>query len=1482
MTLTRLHKWIASLALVCLATTGFAQSVQTVSVQTLFEPYGIIVDQAANLYYFTDSVNNRVVRYSPATNTVVSIAPGAFFSPQGIVFARGGLVVADSGRNSLKFVTLGGTVTTIAGGVAGFADGTGTAAQFRSPSGLAIDAAGNIYVADPKNNAVRKLSPGNVVTTVATNLNEPAAVALDNTGRLFVADTRNHAIKLINPDGSTTLIAGSEGLSGFADGSGLFDTPRGLTWVGGDTGLLIADSGNNAIRSLSQNAETGAWFVNTLSGFSGVRGFEDGQVRFASFAGPTALAVDSDNIIVVADLFNDALRRIVRQVAQTPSVSPIGGRYTNSVTLSITNSTPGTVFHHTTDGSDPSPLSPVAGNRMLLSGGPLVPLKLRAFSPDFAASLVVSNLYSFEVDELAVTTKGGTFQNDIALGVTTRTSNSIVRFTADGSAPTTNSPVWVDRIYGVTAGLQFQGFRDGFAPSAVVTNNYIFAVSPAVVDPDGAKTNRAVRLEFGSFTAGAQFYWTIDGSIPTTNSTLYTGPFYLGTNGPLKVLGVKPGYVSSVTSGSKFELQASDPEVNVAGVTTNNSIQLILTTATDQSEIYYTLDGSDPSRSNGTKYTGAFQLGTAGNLRARTVRPGFLDSNIKTWAYSFAVSAPTVTPGGASGVNPVRIELASDTKLSQLYWTIDGTEPATNNGVLYSGPFYLGTNGTLRVKAFRNGFADSPGASFEFNLKAALPVTSPAGGVYSNDVPVVVVTDTTNAVLRFSTNGTAPTASSPVWGASGAPVSYGINGTLSLRAFQNGFVSSDVNSNSFTFLVAAPTVAVAGVSSRDGSAYVNSAKASASTTTTAAQLFYTVDGSDPRTSVTALPLAAAAQITFTANTTMRVAGLRSNYLPSDVVTTNILVQVPTPQLTPPSGYFPQGTLVTATVPGHPEAKLYYRLDGQTPTTNDLLYSGPVKVDALSAPNRDLRSLAVRAFIPNLVPSDVVRGQPVATNSVGVPVDIVAGIGATALMPVVANLGTDQPLRSLQFRIEVSPLTPGAPILENDLRPLAVTTNDFVPIVTSSGVGSSTVLYSTYTTNYGGVVANGLIVAAIGTNANVNYQDFGTVSMLAVPIPVTAREGDQYSVRVLSVSGTTNAQQAALFLTNLPSRTITVSNINYLVGDTAPGRWYNAGDFGNGGLDNADVNNVFYASLGVHVPYTFSDAFDAMDIFPEDTATSTGGEGRIRFLDWQYALYRSLGVSTNNWQRRWSAGGVRVATPRLVNGNGAAPGTEFSGGVSGSLLKTTARVQPGTPGSVTPGNLVKVPVRVRVKDGLSLAGLQFRIAVRALESAPAVGSVSFAAAAGVPDPLRADGVAANEVGVAWSLVLNSLPKALTGETVLGTVQFTVPISAQQGEKYVVEVINADGAESAQVGSEIDGGSVILTVLGLSTEQVQTLPGFKLNWFAFAGHAYAIESTEEPIAGKWISEQADVPGRGRMQEFVDHASGVRSKFYRIRSR
>jgi sugar lactone lactonase YvrE len=199
-------------------------------------------------------------------------AQSRFSDPFGVaVDMHGNVYVTDGGDgNRIRKIALDGTVSTFAGGREGFVDGEGSAAAFHTPSALALDRHGNLYVADTGNHAIRKITPDGKVTTLAgsgkpgfvdgnsasAQFNSPVGLAVDNAGIVYVADTYNDRIRRVAQDGSVSTVAGT-GLPSDADGIGLaagFDTPAAIA-VAADGALYVADTGNDAIRKIGPDGQ---------------------------------------------------------------------------------------------------------------------------------------------------------------------------------------------------------------------------------------------------------------------------------------------------------------------------------------------------------------------------------------------------------------------------------------------------------------------------------------------------------------------------------------------------------------------------------------------------------------------------------------------------------------------------------------------------------------------------------------------------------------------------------------------------------------------------------------------------------------------------------------------------------------------------------------------------------------------------------------------------------------------------------------------------------------------------------------------------------------------------------------------------------------------------------------------------------------------------------------------------------------------------
>jgi sugar lactone lactonase YvrE len=297
----------------------------------MYGPEGIAVDAAGNLF-FADTYNGRVLKVSPSG--MISTVAARLTDPGFIALDQAGnLFIKESSygdANRVRKLSPAGLLTTVAGSGTPGSSGDGgpaTEARLYGPGGLAVDAAGNLFIADHYNSRIRKVSPDGIITTVAgsgpaageslsppfsrgdgglatkARLNGPFGLALDRAGNLFVSEASEVGgwqVRKVSPDGIITTVAGSDA-PGFSGDGGPATQARlnQPTGVAVDTAgnLFIADGGNHRIRKVDANG-----IISTVAGNGTERYAGDGAPATATGLGwPRSLAVDAVGNLLIAD-----------------------------------------------------------------------------------------------------------------------------------------------------------------------------------------------------------------------------------------------------------------------------------------------------------------------------------------------------------------------------------------------------------------------------------------------------------------------------------------------------------------------------------------------------------------------------------------------------------------------------------------------------------------------------------------------------------------------------------------------------------------------------------------------------------------------------------------------------------------------------------------------------------------------------------------------------------------------------------------------------------------------------------------------------------------------------------------------------------------------------------------------------------------------------------------------------------------------------
>ena len=337
------------------------------------QPESVAMDRTGNLF-IADTRNQRIREVTPdgVIGTVAGNGTWGFSGDKApAIFAQfnypydvavdsmGNLFIADYLNNRIRKVSPYGIITTIAGtGTPGYGGdgGPATSAYLHAPYGVAVDTAGNLFIADSNNERIRKVTPEGVISTVAgtgargfggdggpatsAQFYTPRGIAVDTTGNLFIADINNNRIRKVTPGGVISTVAGN-GVRGFGgDGgpatSALLNFPLG---VAVDTAgyLFIADSDNNRIRRVTPGG-----IIATIAG-NGVRGFggDGDQATAAYLNAPIGLAVDAEGNLYIADSGNRCVRKVTG-VSFSEILFPqvaVGGGYTTIFTITNTGPT---------------------------------------------------------------------------------------------------------------------------------------------------------------------------------------------------------------------------------------------------------------------------------------------------------------------------------------------------------------------------------------------------------------------------------------------------------------------------------------------------------------------------------------------------------------------------------------------------------------------------------------------------------------------------------------------------------------------------------------------------------------------------------------------------------------------------------------------------------------------------------------------------------------------------------------------------------------------------------------------------------------------------------------------------------------------------------------------------------------------------------------------------------------------------------------
>jgi LysM repeat protein len=371
--------------------------------------------------------------------------------------------------------------------------------------------------------------------------------------------------------------------------------------------------------------------------------------------------------------------------------------------------------------------------------------------------------------------------------------------------------------------------------------------------------------------AGTTFYYTTNGTTPTTSSTKYTGAITVSATETIEAIAVETGYTNSSMSSMLYSIapMLPAPTFSLAPGTYSTSQSVTIGDATAGTTIYYSTNGTTPTTSS-TKYTGTITVSATETLEAIAVESGYCSSPAATAAYTIiapALPVPTFSLAPGTYTTSQTVTIGDATAGTTIYYTTNGTMPTTSSSV-YSGAITVSATETLEAIAVKAGYTNSATASAAYTIAPVLPTPtfSLAPGTYTTLQTVTISDATAGTTIYYTTNGTTPTTSSSVY--SGA-ITVSATETLEAIAVKTAYTNSATASAAYAI---APVLPVPTFSLAPGT-YTTSQTVTIGDATAGTTIYYTTNGTMPTTSSSVYSGA----ITVSATETLEAIAVKTGY-----------------------------------------------------------------------------------------------------------------------------------------------------------------------------------------------------------------------------------------------------------------------------------------------------------------------------------------------------------------------------------------------------------------------------------------------------------------------------------------------------------------------------------------------------------------------------------------------------------------------------
>jgi AraC-like DNA-binding protein len=406
-------------------------------------------------------------------------------------------------------------------------------------------------------------------------------------------------------------------------------------------------------------------------------------------------------------------------------------------------------------------------------------IKAIAYETGYTPSSVVTAIFSF-AGTVAIPTfspTGGSYTSSQTVTLNSTTPGASINYTIDGSIPSPGAyyggPITVSSNMTINAIASKSGMTNSSIATAIYTVNTQNTVSAPYFSPAPSTFSSPPTMTVGTLTASASIRYTTDGSTPSpTVGTLYSSPFTISSTTTINAIAYESGMTNSAITTATYTInvtgQVAAPVLYpTPGQYTTAQTVTIMDDASAYS-INYTTDGSDPSATSGTLYTGPFTITSTTTIKAIAIENKKTPSVITTGTYTInlepAVASPVFSPAGGNFSSPQAVTISTSTPGASIRYTENGIAPTSATGTLYTGPITVTVSMPIMAIAYESGYNPSSVVTSAYTVTCAScptiapPTFSPLAGQFFAATPVTVTSSTPGATIYYTTDGSIPSA----------------------------------------------------------------------------------------------------------------------------------------------------------------------------------------------------------------------------------------------------------------------------------------------------------------------------------------------------------------------------------------------------------------------------------------------------------------------------------------------------------------------------------------------------------------------------------------------------------------------------------------------------------------------------------------------------------------------------------------------------